>query len=155
MHFLQWKLSGWKFYFIQICSLWLSARWALHSPDNHQRIIFHALCLVKLCALYICWKIKLLLHNWQYTSIGLENGSAPNRRQDIIWTNDGLIYWHIYASLDLNELVNFFNIRQLSTSFYPSVKVVLVGRLPGTRWLWSRWVLKRGFKVDVWVQKGV
>ena len=43
--------------------IWLSARWALHSPDNHQRIIFHALCLVKLCALYICWKIKLLL-NW-------------------------------------------------------------------------------------------
>ena len=28
------------------------------------------------------------------------------RRQCIIWTNGGLIYWHIYASLDLNELKN-------------------------------------------------
>ena len=32
--------------------LWLSARWALHSPDNHQRIIFHALCLV-MCIVYL------------------------------------------------------------------------------------------------------
>ena len=36
--------------------LWLSARWALHFPDNHRRIVLHALCLVKICALYICWK---------------------------------------------------------------------------------------------------
>ena len=42
--------------------------------------------------------------NWQYISIGLDNGLAPNRRQAIIWTNDGLIYWCIYASLGLNEL---------------------------------------------------
>ena len=49
--------------------LWLSARWALHSPDNHQRIIFHALCLVKLCALYFCWKIKLLLLLFFHTFI--------------------------------------------------------------------------------------
>ena len=27
-------------------------------------------------------------------------------QQTIIWTNDGLIYWCIYASLSLNELVN-------------------------------------------------
>ena len=26
------------------------------------------------------------------------------RRQPIIWTNDGLVYWRIYASLGLNEL---------------------------------------------------
>ena len=29
---------------------------------------------------------------------------AQNRRQAIIWTNDGLGYWLIYASLGLNEL---------------------------------------------------
>ena len=40
---------------------WLSTRWALHFPDNHQRLILYVLCLVKICALYICWKIKLLL----------------------------------------------------------------------------------------------
>ena len=26
--------------------------------------------------------------NWQYSSIGLDNGLAPSRRQAIIWTND-------------------------------------------------------------------
>ena len=39
--------------------------------------------------------------------IGLDNGLAPNRRQAIIWTNDGLDYWCIYASLGLNELSPF------------------------------------------------
>ena len=29
---------------------------------------------------------------------------AANRWRAIIWTNDGLIYWHIYASLILNVL---------------------------------------------------
>ena len=42
--------------------------------------------------------------NWHCGSIGLDNGLAENRQQAIIWTNDGLIYWHIYASLSLNEL---------------------------------------------------
>ena len=28
-------------------------------------------------------------------------------RQAIIWTNDGLFYWHIYVSLSLNELNNW------------------------------------------------
>ena len=29
--------------------------------------------------------------NEQYAIIGLDNGAPPNRRQSIIWTNDGLI----------------------------------------------------------------
>ena len=29
---------------------------------------------------------------------------APNRRQTIIWTNDGLVFRRIYESLDLDEL---------------------------------------------------
>ena len=43
------------------------------------------------------------MFNWQYGSIGPDNGLAPNRRQDIIWTNGGLVYWWIYAPLGLNE----------------------------------------------------
>ena len=42
--------------------------------------------------------------NWQYALIGLDIGLVPNRWQAIIWTNDGLVYWRIYASLGLNEL---------------------------------------------------
>ena len=42
--------------------------------------------------------------NWQYGSIGSENGLAPSKRQAIIWAKVGLAYWRIYASLSLNEL---------------------------------------------------
>ena len=37
-------------------------------------------------------------------SIGSDNDLAPTRRQAIIWTNGGLFYWRIYASLGLNGL---------------------------------------------------
>ena len=43
----------------------------------------------------------ILLH-----SINSNNGLALNKRQSIIWTNDGLVYWRICASLSLNELTN-------------------------------------------------
>ena len=43
--------------------------------------------------------IKISLH---VVNIGLHNGLAPDRRQVIIWTNDGLGYRRIYASLGLN-----------------------------------------------------
>ena len=49
------------------------------------------------------WSL-LLGSNQQYSVIGSENGLAPIRQQAIIWTNDGIGYWCIYASLDLNEL---------------------------------------------------
>ena len=42
--------------------------------------------------------------NLQYVIIGSDNTLAPNRRQAIIWTNDGPVYWRIYASLGLNKL---------------------------------------------------
>ena len=34
--------------------------------------------------------------------INSDNGLAPNRKQAIIWTSDGLVYRCIYASLGLN-----------------------------------------------------
>ena len=36
--------------------------------------------------------------------IGSDNGLAPNWRQAINWTNDGVVYCRMYASLGLNEL---------------------------------------------------
>ena len=47
--------------------------------------------------------------NWQYVTIGLDNSLEPNRQQAIIWTSDGLVYLHIYASFGLNELINLHN----------------------------------------------
>ena len=43
--------------------------------------------------------------NYKYVSIGPDDGLAPIRRQAIIWTNGGLVYRRIYASLGLNELM--------------------------------------------------
>ena len=42
--------------------------------------------------------------NWQFASIGSDNGFAQNRQQAIIWTSDSLVHWSMYASLGLNEL---------------------------------------------------
>ena len=56
-------------------------------------------------------KRKVLYFEWNFTEvyssgsngqkarIGLDNGSAPNRRQAIIWTNADPIHWRIYAVL--------------------------------------------------------
>ena len=43
--------------------------------------------------------------NSQWSSIDSDNGLAPNRRQAIIWNNDGLGHWCIYASLGLGGAV--------------------------------------------------
>ena len=37
--------------------------------------------------------------NYNNLNIGPDNGLVPNRRQAIIYTNNGLVYWRIYASL--------------------------------------------------------
>ena len=47
--------------------------------------------------------------NKQYIGIGSDNGSAPTRPQAISWTNGGIVYWRIYASLGLNELKTWYH----------------------------------------------
>ena len=59
--------------------------------------------------------------NWQSSSIGLNNGLAPNRRQAIIWTNADPINWRIYATLG-DELTQMFIVsvcKSLSTVWAP------------------------------------
>ena len=36
----------------------------------------------------------------KYVIVGSDNGLAPNKRQAIIWSNGGLVYWRIYASVN-------------------------------------------------------
>ena len=38
--------------------------------------------------------------------ISSDNGLVTSRRQANIWTNDGLVYWRMYASLGLNDLIH-------------------------------------------------
>ena len=62
-------------------------------------------CMYKM--LYFAWNfIWYLGFSWQLIRIGFgsHNGLAPNICQAIIWTNNCLVYWHIYASLEWNQL---------------------------------------------------
>ena len=45
--------------------------------------------------------------NNKWSIIGTDNGLAPNRRQAIIWTIDGIVYWRIYVSPGLNVLMQY------------------------------------------------
>ena len=60
--------------------------------------------------------------NRQSSSIGFDNGLAPNRRQAIIWTNAEPINWRIYATLGGDELTQMFIVsvcKSLSTVWAP------------------------------------
>ena len=49
--------------------------------------------------------IKVILNpNYQYGSIGSDNGLAANSQHVIIWTNDDLMYWSICVSVGLDDL---------------------------------------------------
>ena len=48
---------------------------------------------------FLALRVQMTIN--QYCS---DNGLASNRQQAIIRTNDGLVYWHTYTSLGLNEL---------------------------------------------------
>ena len=62
--------------------------------------------------------------NWQYASIGLNNGFAPNRRPAIIWTNNDLDYWRRYASLDVNDLKQSTTIKYTNDTSYHTLMLV-------------------------------
>ena len=55
-------------------------------------------------------------YNWElecgtwYHHPRWHHGLAPTRRQIIIWTNDGIVYWNIYASLGPNVLTFQHNV---------------------------------------------
>ena len=48
--------------------------------------------------LFLRFKLTIFQH-W------FSNGLAPTRRQPIVWTNVGIVYWRLYASLGPDELV--------------------------------------------------
>ena len=74
----------------------------------------------------------------KYSSIGSDNGLAPTRRQAIIWTNDGLGYRYIYASLGLNELRD------------PIWRVVYTGYLEFTE-IGLRFVHMSALTCEIWI----
>ena len=66
--------------------------------DTSQRKFLNAYpCMMLYCDINLIdvWSYGL---NEQRASIGSDDGLAPMRQQAIIWTNDGLLHWSIYAS---------------------------------------------------------
>ena len=86
--------------------------------------------------------------NWQYDSIGSDNGLAPNRRQAIIWTNVGMLYWRIYASLGLNELMP----RVLCTLCHHWLKWIMLTCLSGSHSNMDRATDRTQFFNEKWVK---
>ena len=76
--------------------------------------------------------------NGQYSSIGSDNGLAPNRRQAIIWTSDGLGCRRIYVSFGLNESSHPWLGFMLSVLF-KSVAVVVAVIIRPERQFWTKW----------------
>ena len=79
--------------------------------------------------------ISCLWFNLQYDSIGADNDFAPNWHQTIICSNDGMLFWRIYASMSRSELM-------------PGTKKTSKLRMSGS-FLWvstgDRWIhLKKG-----------
>ena len=46
-------------------------------------------------------EVRSLLFDWQEVIV-LNIRLAPNGRRAIIWTNDGIVYWHLYGSPGLD-----------------------------------------------------
>ena len=65
-----------------------------------------------------------LWSNWQFGSIGSDNGLVPYRRQAIAWTNVVMIYWRIYAPIGLKKMIHYLIYRGAylltSYSYIPS-----------------------------------
>ena len=75
--------------------------------DISQTAFSNAFSLVKKHQFWL--KVHWSLVLWfQLDSVGSGKGLALIRRQAIIWTDDGLVYWHIYVSLGLNELLSWW-----------------------------------------------
>ena len=97
---VHWRWSG---YCTHMNTLRPRQNVCLLADGNFICIILNKTFLISNDKIYFI-EICSLWSNWQYVIIGSDNGLAPNRRQAIIWTSDGLVYWCIYVLLGLNEL---------------------------------------------------
>ena len=94
----KWRIRTWSGSgFINLLGLWQNGR---HLADSLNAYVHQ-------WNVWIAIKISQLLSqgsDWQNASIGSDVDLAPNRRQAIIWTNDGLWYRRTDESLGVSEL---------------------------------------------------
>ena len=86
--------------------------------------------------------------DWQYPSIGFDNGLASNRRHNIIWTNADQIYWRIYAPLVGDELINHDAIFLLLLLLKMSISLFKLGHQKRNQI--RSWIIHLYYKVATW-----
>ena len=87
--------------FLLACQSWI---WSLISLPTYHNMLYlwwhwirAQFCHVFIFCIMLWISLKfVIMCNWQYPSIGLENGLAPNRWQAIIWTNAETRYTETY-----------------------------------------------------------
>ena len=97
LNFIMTYLLIWKFF------AFLNPFLKLEHSNVVVSVIFDISC--RFCKIYWFTEICSQASNQEYAIVGSDNGQVPNRYQTIIWTNDGILYWHIYGSLIPNELI--------------------------------------------------
>ena len=102
--------------------MWQNGR---HYPDGIFKCIF--LCENVWTSIIISLMFVPRRPNEQFSIIVSDNDLASIKQQAIIWTNDGLFYWGIYASLGLNELTPHRQSAEhsLATLWTPKKKLLL------------------------------
>ena len=69
-----------------------------------QRTFWYAFWGHNISVLWFTFNWNLFQGSYQNANIGWDNGFMLKGQQAIIWINDCLVYWCIYASLGLNKL---------------------------------------------------
>ena len=73
-------------------------------PTFEMKCIFfceNGCVLIQMSLKYVCLPVS----NYQQSSIGSNNGLAPNRRLSIIWTNADPVHRRVFAALEGDRLI--------------------------------------------------
>ena len=105
-----WTISTHLFYFKSTCKI-LSL--LLHIEAETKWLPFSRRQFSNVFSWMKTFELQLRFH-WSLFPRAQLFPALPTRWQAIVWTNDGLVYWHIYASLGHNELNEDFQLLTLS-----------------------------------------
>ena len=70
--------------------------------------------------------MRSLGSDWQYVSTGSDNGLAPYRQKNIIWTNDSLVYWRTYVCANPPQRVKILGNQLHLNSLASGIDIVVI-----------------------------
>ena len=106
--------------------------WTKWPPYRRRHVQTHFLEWKCLNLKYNFSEISSFGSNWQYVSIGSDNGLVPYRRQAIIWTNADPFHLCIYAALRGDELASKVSQAGVTTTWLWLVQWILLKWTPLT-----------------------